>query len=42
MMPARLPRLNRPSLAFLHDIVMAAGSFALAASASASAERTAP
>ena len=29
MMPARLPRLNRPSLAFLHDIVMAAGSFAL-------------
>ncbi len=29
MMPARLPRLNRPSLAFVHDIVMAAGSFAL-------------
>ena len=29
MMPVRLPRLNRPSLAFLHDIVMAAGSFAL-------------
>ena len=29
MMPAWLPCLNRPSLAFLHDIVMAAGSFAL-------------
>jgi FlaA1/EpsC-like NDP-sugar epimerase len=29
MMPARLPRLNRPLLAFLHDIVMAASSFAL-------------
>jgi FlaA1/EpsC-like NDP-sugar epimerase len=29
MMPSWLPRLNRPSLAFFHDIVMAAGSFAL-------------
>jgi FlaA1/EpsC-like NDP-sugar epimerase len=29
MMAPRLPRLNRPSLAFVHDIVMAAGSFAL-------------
>ena len=29
MMLSWLPRLNRPSLAFVHDIVMAAGSFAL-------------
>ena len=29
MKAPRLPRLNRPSLAFVHDIVMAAGSFAL-------------
>jgi O-antigen biosynthesis protein WbqV len=29
MMPSWLPRLNRPSMAFVHDIVMAAGSFAL-------------
>ena len=29
MIPAGLPRLNRPSLVFVHDIVMAAGSFAL-------------